>query len=576
MKLQKLIIRNFRGLKGDNNIINFSESDTIFLIGQNNVGKTTYLKAYEYFINPKQKVEISDFYNREVKYPIEIEGWFYKEDGDETDKDLNSKEPNWMEKWCDSEKIIKIKKRWEHENESFSKYTFNPHPDTKDWQVNGFGGLETILTKYAPTPIYINAMEDEATLCTKVNDLLAAKFLKNLASDYSEDYNEIKNRLNQLQQKLLQSTNVAQMNDDLNRNFKALFSNLSLKIDVNEQKELKLEDFFKKSHTITVSNDSSDVKFSCLQNGHGVIRQALFNFISFLVESSKSSKKEYLILFEEPELFLHPKIAYRLRKILYQIVENSPYQVLCATHSPLMIDISKPHSSLIRITKDNTGNTFSFQVGDEVFSKNEEQKQRIQMINRFNPYICEVFYADKVLLVEGDTEAIVYRDLLDRFYSDQEIYVLNTGSKNNIPFFQEILTAFEIEHYVIHDTDCEIIQKTGRKNPAWILNEKIWAWVETANKKRSNLARRYVHIPNFERAHHYEDNNVDKPLRAFQWVQNIKNDTVDIPDCLKWLKDIVGEQKIFHDMDYIVQNAKTESQVDFEINKKQIEIEDCN
>ncbi|MFT0342585.1 TOPRIM nucleotidyl transferase/hydrolase domain-containing protein [Bacteroides thetaiotaomicron] len=57
------------------------------------------------------------------------------------------------------------------------------------------------------------------------------------------------------------------------------------------------------------------------------------------------------------------------------------------------------------------------------------------MVNRFNPHICEAFYADKVLLVEGDTETIVYRDLLNRFFPDEEIFVLNTGSKMNIPFF---------------------------------------------------------------------------------------------------------------------------------------------
>ena len=43
MKLQKLIISNFRGLKGNKNIINFADSNIIFLIGQNNVGKSTSL-----------------------------------------------------------------------------------------------------------------------------------------------------------------------------------------------------------------------------------------------------------------------------------------------------------------------------------------------------------------------------------------------------------------------------------------------------------------------------------------------------------------------------------------------------
>lgn len=88
MKLQKLIVSNFRGLKGNKNIINFADSNIIFLIGQNNVGKSTYLRAYEFFINPKQIAKIEDFYNYNTDIPIIIEGWFMKEDEDEYEEDL--------------------------------------------------------------------------------------------------------------------------------------------------------------------------------------------------------------------------------------------------------------------------------------------------------------------------------------------------------------------------------------------------------------------------------------------------------------------------------------------------------
>ena len=43
MRLCKLIIKNFRGLKGDKNIIDFENSNIIFLIGQNDIGKSTFL-----------------------------------------------------------------------------------------------------------------------------------------------------------------------------------------------------------------------------------------------------------------------------------------------------------------------------------------------------------------------------------------------------------------------------------------------------------------------------------------------------------------------------------------------------
>ena len=82
-----------------------------------------------------------------------------------------------------------------------------------------------------------------------------------------------------------------------------------------------------------------------------------------------------------------------------------------------MIDISKPHSSLVRVIKNEDETTETYQVGDDVFRNTEEKKERIQMINRFNPHVCESFYARKVIIVEGDTEAIVFRDLISRFYN---------------------------------------------------------------------------------------------------------------------------------------------------------------
>ena len=162
MKLLQLSIKNFRGLKGDNNKINFSHSDIIFLIGQNNVGKSSFLRAYQYFVNPKQKVVKEDFYNYDTSIPIEIEGIFKIENNDDSKPDLAKNEPDWIKKWSDGDKQIKIKKIWSKENDTFKKYTFDPAQNA--WQENGFGGIDSLFTTYSPTPIYISAMEDETSL----------------------------------------------------------------------------------------------------------------------------------------------------------------------------------------------------------------------------------------------------------------------------------------------------------------------------------------------------------------------------------------------------------------------------
>lgn len=552
MKLHKLIISNFRGLKGDENIIEFSNSNIIFLIGQNNVGKSTYLRAYEFFTNSSQKAVLEDFNDHNTEIPIIIEGWFLKEDEDEVDPDLQGKgktsEPKWVEKWVNEDNIVRVRKKWSSVGVGFEKETFSPAEN--DFVANGFGGLDTLFSKYSPTPIAINAMESDSTLEEKVNKLIQDDFIKKMKLEHADLCNDITSKIKELQSKITSSDAVEELNVGLNENFQKIFSDLTLKIEASKEENIKIEDAFKKNHTVVVGRTNCNRSESFLQNGHGVIRQALFNFLAFLKQNRTSTKKEYVILYEEPELFLHPKIAFKLRESLYELAENSPYQIICATHSPLMIDISKPHSSLIRVSKDENENSFTYQVGQDLFAKDEEQKQRVQMINRFNPNICETFYANKVLLVEGDTEAIVYRDLLNRLYSNDEVFVLNTGSKNNIPFFQEILTAFHIEHYAIHDTDTEYNQN-GNKNSAWSFNQTIWDKVQLANELRQGLSRRYVHTINFETAHNIELKGAkDKPLKAFQFVQTINRDG-EIPDCLRWLDDILGDKSITHDMEYI-------------------------
>ncbi len=53
-----------------------SKSLILYFIGQNNTGKSTFLRAYESFTNSKQKATLDDFYNQDITNTIKMEGWF--------------------------------------------------------------------------------------------------------------------------------------------------------------------------------------------------------------------------------------------------------------------------------------------------------------------------------------------------------------------------------------------------------------------------------------------------------------------------------------------------------------------
>ena len=295
--------------------------------------------------------------------------------------------------------------------------------------------------------------------------------------------------------------------------------------------------------------------------GHALIRQALVTLLG-LFKNTEDGKK-HIILFEEPELYLHPSNKRKFRETLYKLANGDNYQVICVSHDPQLIDLSKPHTSLARFIKGDDGKTEIYQTDEDLFVKDVETKDRVQMLNRFNPHLCESFFSDEVILVEGDTEAIITRQLLLEHFPEKEIFVVNTGSKNNIPFFINVLSNFKIKQHIIHDSDERYLYEKGvvkynndgekTSNSAWTMNEKIWDAMQIASARNGCEINRYVSIRNFEHAHNYShDSKKGKPLSAFEYAKtlDINDDSLSI---VNQLKKIVGaiENDVVYDQQYL-------------------------
>lgn len=547
MKLKKLQVKNYRGLKGENNIIEFDNVDIIFLIGQNNNGKSTFLEAYSMFTQSKAVATIEDFFNKDISEPIEIFGEFIVEDSDKEDSILGKGDPDWIDKWVDENKCVKIMKKWTNPGKSGEKMTFDPK-DKQDYVLGGFGGFDTILQKYAPTPIVISAISSPEDLENQINKIITDNHIKKLEKEHKDKYDKIISDLIGLKDEITNSNDINDINEKMNCIFEKIFPQLEVEVYTVPDSGIDITKTLKSTHGFKVKDNKLSLEYCDLKrNGNGVIRQALFSFLATTNIGNNGNKKDYLILFEEPELYLHPEATFALREQLYSLVKDSPYQILCATHSPLMIDTSKQHSSLVRLVKGDEAITRTYQVMFDIFEG--EEKDYLQMINRFNPHICEAFYADEVVLVEGDTEAIIYRELISRYYADERnIFILNTGSKANMVFYQKILTHFGIKHVIVHDVDSKTYtDKKGnvKTNSMWPVNNSIWNQIEESNKQYNNIARRYVHFRNFEDAHNYEyDKKLGKPLSAFNFAKSITLESNE--KCIEFLDDLFGKQKINH------------------------------
>src|SRR5690606_27042550 len=112
-----------------------------------------------------------------------------------------------------------------------------------------------------------------------------------------------------------------------------------------------------------------------------------------------------LLLVEEPETYLHPQMCRRMRDVLLGMARSGTAQVICTTHSPPFIDLADRHDGIVLVTKTN-GVTRYTQRTHDVFATSDgsDDRARLRMLLNFDAAANEAFFADRVCLVEGDSE----------------------------------------------------------------------------------------------------------------------------------------------------------------------------
>ena len=577
MKIKNFAVNNFRSLNGglENNRIIFDDTSTLFIFGQNNVGKSTFLQAYQFFydnISPS----ICDFFNqddsKEMAFEIEV---ILDRDDIELIETRAPKNKDVFKTYLKDENILRICNTYQKIGKDFifKSKTFNPK--TSVWDEKGYGsiGLHQVFQSCMPKPIFIKAMPTEEEAKEILNTILKAIAESKLKAKELSELLEAQAKIKELQEKMYKSDTIKKYEESINSYFEKVFPDTSLIIKDSKSKvawtENKLGKEFDLEFCATGCNGEVDKRIptAITSYGHGTIRTAIFTLLLMKDVAEefvrKSGRKDYMVLFEEPELFLYPGIVKELRELIYQVSKDDlPYQVLCASHSPQMIDISKPKSSIMRLVKTAFG-TKLYQINDKFLSeasgaKNpEELKQEMYEVLRFNPYICESFYANDVVLIEGPTEEIIIRAYLQETERAKDIFILNCGSVTNIPFYQKVLSQFHIKYNVICDTDEQVpVSYDEHENPifdAGIQGTISKKFMEDKDKF-ANPGIFRVHNVTFEPAH--QDINIPEELRFVEktkygkpynanlyWKEvikpNISNpDIVKLP-IIKYIREII-------------------------------------
>ncbi|MBP7609614.1 MAG: AAA family ATPase [Steroidobacteraceae bacterium] len=247
-----------------------------------------------------------------------------------------------------------------------------------------------------------------------------------------------------------------------------------------------------------------DVGFDLERYGHGFQRSVIYELIRLaptFKDEKKADKKEFnptfnLVLFEEPEAFLHPgqqeSMAYHLRRL----GAEAGQQVIITTHSPTFAGkAAEQIGQLVRIQRTN-GSSQAFQpkggeikeiferggellaalerfVNDPTVEDNKKKKAKRMVMEppladmavqeerfRFQLWLdgerASLFFADKVLLVEGATERALFNYLLANDWHDlapHRVCVIDALGKFNLHRYMALLSAYGIPHGVMLDDD---------------------------------------------------------------------------------------------------------------------------
>lgn len=493
MRLIKFSVTNYKVFE-DTFDIEFSKDSIAILTGRNNTGKSTILEAINCFFLKESKAKTIPY-------------------------DCFSKR---------GEKII-LKATFEEEDDVFTiikKYEEEIAPkffDDKDEEIKNNHELKDILERIQNNrPFYITP----SMLPDDINDLIQNIYTEIIKNDLNkldkvdsnseqdedflklaQEYSQLKKSYPDFLKKLKISTDklLKKVSDDVTKDLRHLFSNedFSLNVKGGESAGFSTNDILKSTNSSVNIDSKTKPEMPLSNQGTGLQRMSLIYLIQNMIKSKMmGNNTDKLLLIDEPEAFLHPEAVRALSRSLYKIGEDMPLMI--STHSPILIDLSEKHTSIqvfrvgqqkaIQLYKSKTD---QFDIDDF---------KNMKILNYADSYVNEFFFADKILIVEGDTEYIAFKHLAK--LHNENIHIIRARGKSTIVTLMKILNQFNTDYDVLHDMDNKE-NYTSSTLKAQLTNCK-----NIYEQKTDNNIRVFSSISNFENAIGIGDVKNDKKTKT--------------------------------------------------------------
>jgi predicted ATP-dependent endonuclease of OLD family len=477
VKIKEITIHNFRSIK--NQTINLN--DYSLLIGANNSGKTNVVDALRIFYENEKfdKEDIPKFATEDNESWIEIE---FKLTEDEF--------ANLKDEYKQNANTLKVRKYFRSPDQDKVKSNqSNIYAYEKGKLSNNlFYGAKNVSEAKLGNVVYIPevAKVDEYTKLSgpsafrSLLEFVVKKVVKNSPSfdSLSQSFIDFNKRFKEEPSK--EGVSVQNLVDDINEGVKDW--NISFGLEISQ---IKPEEIIKSLITYYLEEEGlKNQRLDISSFGQGLQRHLIYTLIKLSTKYKeakiKEDKKEFMpdytfILFEEPEVFLHPAQQEILNLSLKEIsssLENQ--QVLITTHSSHFVSKNiDDMTSIIKLFKHGP-ETKVYQIDEgclqEIFRENKELKEILEEETevkdldlesiRYSLYLdpdrCCSFFSDKVLICEGITEKSLIDYLIKErklILNNSRVYVLNAAGKYDIHRYMNLFGRLGIKHSVLFDGD---------------------------------------------------------------------------------------------------------------------------
>lgn len=442
MKLSNLIIKNFRNFEQVD--IELGNKSVIF--GMNDVGKTNLLYSLRYILERKIRSQgffESDYHERKIENPIEITLQIDLSDR-ETDKD--------------SQNIIsKIGKVRSSNN--LDTFYFQVKGDYDDSEMMGiptlfwgddYDNLEPIPQKgdFSEIDKIFNIIYVDPTIEL---DTVFSKHKKKLLNqkDFSDGDIDIYNNIKEITVDMNHKISSMEMIKSFQKVLTDEYHQLKREqITIEFQSEMAITGVFSDLTPYIKKNGDNNLYPTSGDGRKKILAYSLLNHVTKEYDSDKIP----IFLIEEPENNLHRSMQIALSK---QLFDQSIYKYfLLSTHSSeLLYEMDK--AVLVRIySKDKIiCKSHMYNISPKFTSIKKE----------LNESLTKALFAEKVLLIEGPSEKVLFEKILSEVEPTYELngrFLLMVDGIKFKPYY-ETLRALNITPIV--KTDNDIRAKKGNR-----------------------------------------------------------------------------------------------------------------